>query len=172
MALKITIVAVVGLAFFFTQPSEGGNILATTKSVTRFKIQFISIPFQFLRNSAVSKITEPIRVPVSIPPPTGTPIPLSPPSPTNPKLCGKTPATSVLCKWNEECSHCGQNNCNTYTCKKPKPTCQVNCLIFAPKCVCQPYYRRSTPNGPCVRIPLVCIIRYFWETKFSFAASK
>lgn len=63
--------------------------------------------------------------------------------------CGK-----AICKANEECSSCGQNECNTYTCANPTPKCVLNCLVADLKCVCKPNYARKTPNGPCE--PLEC----------------
>lgn len=66
------------------------------------------------------------------------------------ELCGKT-----VCKANEECSSCGQNSCNTYTCANPTPKCVANCKRPDLKCVCKPNYHRQTPNGPCV--PLQCL---------------
>lgn len=57
------------------------------------------------------------------------------------------------CKVNEECSGCGQNGCNTYTCDKPTPSCAFNCYVPDFKCVCKPYYTEG-PDGLCK--PLQC----------------
>lgn len=61
--------------------------------------------------------------------------------------CGK-----AICKKYEECSNCGKNGCNTYTCDKPTKSCVVNCLVAEFKCVCIEKYHRETPNGPCVAL--------------------
>lgn len=55
--LKITIVAVAGLAFFFTPPCEGGKKFATARiSVSQFKILLICLLFQFNETQQTRKL--------------------------------------------------------------------------------------------------------------------
>lgn len=67
-------------------------------------------------------------------------------------LAGERCGRGLVCKANEECSSCGQNDCNTYTCAYPTPTCVVNCIREDLKCVCKPRHHRRIKNGPCVRL--------------------
>lgn len=64
--------------------------------------------------------------------------------------CGE----KAVCKWDEECSMCGQNKCNTYTCDYQTPTCVEDCAVPEPKCVCRAKFHRKSPTGKCV--PLQC----------------
>lgn len=64
---------------------------------------------------------------------------------------------NLICNENEECSPCGQNSCNTWSCFNPYPGARFQCKFICrntnPRCICKPRHIRDE-SGACV--PLKC----------------
>lgn len=74
------------------------------------------------------------------------------PAPTTGSTCDQ-----LKCGKNEECSPCGKNACNTYSCSNPDGTkiaCSAVCQENNASCICKPKHYRPNQSGPC--IPLSC----------------